>query len=120
MESSSQLEQLAADLYGSAQHIKAFCGQESYPNKSLDSIQPATLLPADAPDSIKIEKQNVRDTATRILQLTCDPTDFVGAFQVEVRTLPFIALLWLTLSVPTTRQYSLAVPLQNHLSRSSY
>lgn len=84
MERGAPLEQLATQLYTSARTITLFCEQENHPHRSFDRIEPATLLPDNAPQSILAAQQTINEAATRIQQLVIDPTEFLGAFQVQV------------------------------------
>ncbi|KAL8951978.1 MAG: hypothetical protein Q9222_002070 [Ikaeria aurantiellina] len=93
MENKAPLEQLAAKLHTAAKEITTFCEQNHYPQRSFDHIDPATLLPPDAPESILTAQQAINEAATRIQQLVTDPTDFLGRFQVQYQQLA--CLRWL-------------------------
>ncbi len=84
MEGKAPLEQLATQLYTSARAITHFCEQENHPLRSFDRIQPEALLPDNAPQSVLAAQQSINEAATRIQQLVIDPTEFLGAFQVQV------------------------------------
>ena len=84
MDDEAPLEQLAAQLYAAAKDITLFCKQQHHPQKSLDRIEPATLLPADAPHTVLMAQQNIKEAALRIEQLVNDPNDFVDRFHVQV------------------------------------
>lgn len=84
MDHGAPLEQLAAQLYAAAKDITLFCKQQNHPQRSLDRIEPATLLPADAPHAILMAQQNIKEAALRIQQLINDPNDFIDHFQVQV------------------------------------
>ena len=84
MDHEAPLEQLAAQLYAAAKDITLFCRQQNHPQRSLDRIEPATLLPADAPHAILMAQQTIKEAALRIGQLVNDPNDFVDHFQVQV------------------------------------
>lgn len=84
MDHEAPLEQLAAQLYAAAKNITLFCKQQNHPQRSLDRIEPATLLPADAPHTVLMAQQNITEAALRIQQLVTDPNDFIDRFQVQV------------------------------------
>lgn len=84
MENTSPLEQLAAQLYAAAKDVTRFCEQQNHLQKSFNHIEPATLLPADAPQILLAAQQTINETATRIQHLITDPNDFLGRFQVQV------------------------------------
>lgn len=84
MEHKAPLEQLAAQLYAAAKDITLFCDQQNHPQRSFDRIEPATLLPADAPQTVLAAQQSINEAATRIQQLVVDPNDFLGRFQIQV------------------------------------
>ena len=84
MEHKAPLEQLAAQMYAAAKNITLFCEQQNHPQRSFDRIEPTTLLPADAPQTLRAAQQSINEAATRIQQLVIDPNDFLGRFQVQV------------------------------------
>ena len=84
MERRAPLEHLATQLYTSARAITLFCEQGKHPHRSFDHIEPSTLLPDNAPQSILAAQQTINEAATRVQQLVIDPTEFLGAFQVQV------------------------------------
>lgn len=86
MDHEAPLEQLAAQLYAAAKDITLFCQQQNHPQRSLDRIEPATLLPADAPHTLLLAQQNIKEAALRIQQLVSDPNDFLEHWQVQVST----------------------------------
>ncbi len=86
MDHEAPLEQLAAQLYAAAKDITLFCRQQNHPPRSLDRIEPATLLPADAPHTVLMAQQNIKEAAIRIQQLVTDPNDFLERCQVQVST----------------------------------
>ena len=84
MDHEAPLEQLAAQLYAAAKDITLFCQQQNHPQRSWDRIEPATLLPADAPDNLLLAQKNITEAALRIQQLVTDPNDFLERWQVQV------------------------------------
>lgn len=84
MERKAPLEQIATQLYTSAKAITLFCEQENHPHRSFDHIEPSALLPDNAPQAVLAAQQTINEAATRIQQLVIDPTEFLGAFQVQV------------------------------------
>ncbi|KAL8714646.1 MAG: hypothetical protein Q9220_001595 [cf. Caloplaca sp. 1 TL-2023] len=86
MENKAPLEQLAAKLHTAAKEITTFCEQYHHPQRSFDHIDPASLLPSDAPESVLVAQQTINEAATKIQQLVTDPTDFLGRFQVQILT----------------------------------
>ena len=84
MERKAPLEQLATQLYTSARAITLFCEQENHPHRSFENTQPSALLPDNAPQSILTAQQTINEAVTRIQQLVVDPTEFLGAFQIQV------------------------------------
>lgn len=84
MEHKAPLEQLAAQLYAAAKDITLFCEQQNHPQRSFDHIEPATLLPPDAPQTVLAAQQSINEAVTRIQQLVVDSNDFLGRFQVQV------------------------------------
>ena len=97
MEQQSSLENLAIILYSNAKKISLFCQQQDYPQRSLDIIEPASLLPTDAPQHMLVAQQSIAEAATKIQQLVVDPADFMGTFQIQVSLemiseRPFVAM----------------------------
>lgn len=84
MDHEAPLEQLATQLYAAAKDITLFCRQQNHPQRALDRIEPATLLPADAPHTVLMAQQTIKEAALRIGQLVNDPNDFIDHFQVQV------------------------------------
>jgi len=84
MAHNAPLAQLATQLYTAAKEITQFCEQQDHPQRSFDRIEPATLLPVDAPQSVLFAQQSINEAATRIQQLVTDPNDFLARFQVQV------------------------------------
>lgn len=84
MDHEAPLQQWAARLYAAANDITLFCKQQNHPQRSLDRIEPATLLPADAPHGVLMAQQNIKEAALRIEQLVNDPNDFIDRFQLQV------------------------------------
>ena len=78
------LENLAAQLYTAAKEITTFCEQRNYPQRSFDRIEPSTLLPADASESVLVAQQSINELTTKLQQLVTDPNDFMERFQVQV------------------------------------
>lgn len=81
----SELEILAANLQRNAIAISLFCEQRGFPRKSLGNVEPTTILPEDAPESLLAAKEAIKEAALRLSQLTSDPREFLNSFQVEVR-----------------------------------
>ncbi|KAL8747775.1 MAG: hypothetical protein Q9190_000381 [Brigantiaea leucoxantha] len=100
MAQQAPLEQLAAQLYASAQTITQYCKKEHHPQKSWDHVEPQTLLPPNAPQSILTAQQSIHEAATKIQRLVNDPADFLASFQVQ--TLATLA------SVPLNQLKSIA------------
>ena len=124
MAQQAPLEQLAAQLYASAQTITQYCKKEHHPQKSWDHVEPQTLLPPNAPQSILTAQQSIHEAATKIQRLVNDPADFLASFQVQVSLeLPTSRLMCysrLTFSiVPAARLSSLAMPLPYSQMHSS-
>ena len=84
MAHNAPLEQLASQLYASARAITLFCHLQNYPQRSFEGVEPPTLLPPNAPQSILAAQQDINEAATRIQQLVTDPNDFLPRFQVQV------------------------------------
>nr|ANM86343.1 putative sterigmatocystin 8-O-methyltransferase [Cladonia uncialis subsp. uncialis]AUW31211.1 putative O-methyltransferase [Cladonia uncialis subsp. uncialis] len=93
MERKAPLEQIATQLYTSAKAITLFCEQENHPHRSFDHMEPSALLPDNAPQAVLAAQQTINEAATRIQQLVIDPTEFLGAFQVQYQQLA--CLRWL-------------------------
>ena len=84
MDHEAPLEQLASQLYAAAKQITLYCREQNHPQRSLDRIEPTTLLPEDAPHTVLMAQQNIKEAALRIEQLVDDPNDFIDRFQVQV------------------------------------
>ena len=84
MEHKAPLERLASQLYDAAKEITLFCEQQNHPQRSFDHIEPATLLPAGAPERLLAAQQSVNEAATKIQQLVTDPNDYLVRFHIQV------------------------------------
>ena len=101
MDHEAPLEELAARLYAAAKAVTLFCQQQNHPPRSLDRIEPATLLPADAPHTVLMAQQNIKEAAMRIQQLVNDPNDFLERFQIQV------SAKWFYISCDNLQRYTL-------------
>lgn len=81
MDHEAPLEQLAAQLYAAAKDRTLFCQQQNHPQRSLDSIEPATLL--------LLAQQDIKEAALRVQQLVTDLNDFLERWQAQVSAICF-------------------------------
>jgi 6-hydroxytryprostatin B O-methyltransferase len=80
----SPLETLASQICSSAKAVSAYCQINGHPQPSFGKEHTADILPASAPDSIRIANQTLVEAALKIQQLATEPSQYLPRLAVNV------------------------------------
>lgn len=82
--SSSSLDVLSKSLASNVSVLTTYLSSISYPAPSFDQSGPSVVLPAQAPQHVKVARQHLMDQALQIFQLAAGPSEFLANLQPGV------------------------------------